>query len=106
MGKQCAVKGCSAETRPSHLMCRLHWLQVPKHIRLAVWHSWKRHQRAQSRQSLNEWLYHARQAEWAVKLQEGVFTAAQVAELEGKLRVSLGLGTGRLLDHEYLVKGR
>lgn len=37
----CPVPGCTHHVSPDRLMCRVHWYQVPRPLRDAVWASWR-----------------------------------------------------------------
>lgn len=41
----CPIPHCPGHKAPDHLLCRLHWKQVPHALRSAVWRAWKLRQR-------------------------------------------------------------
>ncbi len=40
--KLCPIAGCGRSRRAVEVMCRLHWLQVPKTLRDEVWRLYRR----------------------------------------------------------------
>jgi hypothetical protein len=45
---RCPIPGCGDLIDMSRLMCRVHWYQVPKHLRDQVWATWQSGQRTDS----------------------------------------------------------
>lgn len=39
--RPCPVEPCQRTVRPGHLMCSIHWRQVPKDLQLDVWRTWR-----------------------------------------------------------------
>jgi hypothetical protein len=37
----CPLRRCPVTVPPERLMCRMHWYQVPKPLRDAVWATWR-----------------------------------------------------------------
>jgi hypothetical protein len=44
----CPVDPCQRTVRPGHLMCVIHWRQVPAEIRERVWRTWRTWNRTHS----------------------------------------------------------
>lgn len=42
--RECYAPGCSVQVDASRLMCLVHWRQLPRHIRGAVWGSYQQGQ--------------------------------------------------------------
>jgi hypothetical protein len=43
MAHKCPIRRCPIKVTDAHLMCRTHWLQVPKALRDAVWEAYHDH---------------------------------------------------------------
>lgn len=41
MAKTCPAHGCAVEIKRSNLMCREHWMGIPRNLRLTVNSSWR-----------------------------------------------------------------
>lgn len=44
--RECPVDPCPRTVRPGHLMCAVHWRQIPKPIQLQVWRTWRAFEKA------------------------------------------------------------
>lgn len=61
MAHRCHAIGCEVEVLPSLLMCRAHWMKVPKPLRRTVWSFYRRGQE-QRKDPTPEYLAAAREA--------------------------------------------
>ncbi len=52
--KTCAAMTCTAVVRPGMLMCRPHWLALPKRLRDAIWATWRSRQISHYRDLVEE----------------------------------------------------
>lgn len=46
--RECPITRCPRTVRPGHLMCGVHWRQVPREIQTLVWSSWRSWNRTHS----------------------------------------------------------
>lgn len=74
MSHRCHAIGCDVEVPPSLLMCKPHWLMVPKPLRRAVWTLYRSGQEERKDPS-DEYLVAARRAIEAVADRERAIAA-------------------------------
>ncbi len=72
MPHTCHARGCEASCPPKHLMCRMHWFMVPKHLRTAVWEHYQPGQEDRDATPSEAWHRAADEAIAAVARKEGL----------------------------------
>ena len=67
--RACAAERCHTVVKPGELMCRAHWLSLPKGLRSSILDSWK-HRR------MRDYAVHCQAAVDEIAEREGIYSGA------------------------------